>query len=64
MVEIKIDLNKCSGDGSCVDICPAAVYELKEVGGKKKAHAVNVAACLVCRACEAQCPEGAIQVIE
>lgn len=64
MVEIKIDPNKCTGDGTCVDICPATVFELKEVGGKKKAQVVNLAACLVCRACEAQCPEGAIQVIE
>lgn len=64
MVQIKIDLNKCTGDGTCVDLCPAAVYELKEEGGKKKAQAVNVEACLVCRACETQCPAGAIQVIE
>lgn len=64
MVEIKIDLAKCNGDGTCVDVCPTAVFELKGEGDQKKAHVVNLEACLVCRACEAQCPEGAIQIIE
>lgn len=64
MVQIKIDSEKCDGDGTCVDICPVAVFEIKELGGKKKAAAVNVDACIVCRACEAQCPTNAITIIE
>jgi NAD-dependent dihydropyrimidine dehydrogenase PreA subunit len=60
MVKISIDLEKCTGCGTCVDICPSGVYELKD----GKSVAVNVDACLVCRACESQCPNAAITVIE
>ncbi|MHA1129342.1 MAG: 4Fe-4S dicluster domain-containing protein, partial [Candidatus Helarchaeota archaeon] len=28
--DITIDLNKCNGDGICVDTCPVNVYELDE----------------------------------
>ncbi|MCJ7721437.1 4Fe-4S binding protein [Candidatus Bathyarchaeota archaeon] len=60
MVEIKIDLGKCNGCETCVDTCPVGVYEMKD----GKSVAVNVEDCLICRACEMQCPEGAIEVIE
>ncbi|MFQ6064062.1 MAG: ATP-binding protein [Candidatus Bathyarchaeia archaeon] len=60
MVEIKIDKEKCDGDGTCVDTCPVEVFEIRE----GKAVAVNPDECLVCMACEVQCPNGAIKVIE
>jgi NAD-dependent dihydropyrimidine dehydrogenase PreA subunit len=49
-----------------VDVCPVAVFELQEVKGYegKKSVVVNNDACIVCRACEVQCPTQAITVTE
>jgi len=60
MVEIKIDHEKCDGCGTCVDICPVEVLEVKN----EKSVVVNLNECLVCRACEVQCPNSAIEIIE
>ncbi|MEM2214054.1 MAG: 4Fe-4S binding protein [Candidatus Nezhaarchaeales archaeon] len=60
MVEIVIDRGKCTNCGTCVSVCPVGVYEMKE----GKVEIVNKDACLACRACEAQCPNQAIQIIE
>lgn len=55
-----MDTEKCTGCGTCVDVCPVGVYEI--VDGKSSP--VHVDECLACHACESQCPEGAIEVIE
>jgi len=60
MVEIRIDLEKCNGCGTCVDTCPVGVFELQS----EKSKAVKPEECLACRACEAQCPNTAIEIKE
>jgi len=60
MVEVKVDAEKCDGCSTCVDTCPVEVFEMKD----DKSVPVKEEECLVCKACEAQCPNGAITVIE
>lgn len=60
MVEVKVDAEKCDGCGTCVDVCPVEVFELQG----EKSVVINPDECLVCRACEVECPNSAIEVIE
>lgn len=67
MVKVEVDHEKCNGDAICVDVCPVSVFELKELPnypGQQKSVVVDNDACLVCRACEVQCPTQAITVTE
>ena len=60
MAKITVDLEKCTGCGTCVDVCPVGVFELRE----GKSEVVNPDECVVCLACVTQCPEEAITVEE
>jgi len=64
MASVKVDVEKCTGCGTCVNICPVTVFELREVGGKTISVVVAEDQCIACRACEAQCSEGAIAIVE
>ncbi|MHC1564568.1 MAG: 4Fe-4S dicluster domain-containing protein [Candidatus Hecatellaceae archaeon] len=66
MVEVSVDIEKCNGCGTCVDVCPVSVFEIKEVEGYegKKSVVVNQDDCIVCRSCEVQCEQQAITVTE
>ncbi len=59
VVKIIVD-SKCVGCETCVNNCPANVYEMKD----GKSVPIRVEDCILCRTCESQCPEGAIQVVE
>jgi NAD-dependent dihydropyrimidine dehydrogenase PreA subunit len=58
--EIKIDLDKCNGDGACKDACPVEVFDIKN----GKAEIVNGDECLGCETCVEACEPGAIKVTE
>ena len=58
MPKPKIDSAKCTGCGSCVQVCPVSVFVMKG----KKAAVAKAKDCIGCRACEASCPAGAIKV--
>jgi len=58
--KITVDVDKCNGDGECVDICPVEVFELQD----GKAVAVNEEECLGCESCVEVCETGALTVEE
>ena len=60
MTEIKVDIEKCDGCGTCVDVCPVEVFEIRE----GKSVAVNPGECISCRICELECPNNAIEIVE
>ncbi len=62
MPRVIIDLARCKGKGTCADVCPVSVFEIKAIKGKRKSVAVNEKDCIGCRSCEVQCPEKAIKV--
>jgi NAD-dependent dihydropyrimidine dehydrogenase PreA subunit len=55
-----VDKKKCTGCGTCKQVCPVNVFEI--VGGKSVVK--RPLDCIQCRACEASCPKKAIVVKE
>ena len=57
--KIVIDMEKCTGCGSCASVCPTECYG-EVVDGKITVVAEDE--CIGCRACESQCDEEAIVI--
>lgn len=55
-ITIRIDYDKCTGNAECAEGCLSGVYTMQEGGP----HAVNIADCISCGACVANCPNEAI----
>jgi len=55
-----IDYSKCTNCGNCIGLCPAEVFAKV----KDKTVANKVEGCMGCKSCEAQCPSGAIKVMD
>lgn len=67
MPKVVVSWNKCSGKGTCVEICPVAVFELQEIKEHPetlKAVPVNMKDCILCMKCVPACVEDAITVKE
>jgi NAD-dependent dihydropyrimidine dehydrogenase PreA subunit len=60
MIMVTVDRNKCDGDGSCVNVCPQAVFKLED----GKADPVNMSECINCQTCVENCPQTCITVTE
>jgi len=56
------DRERCIGCGSCSQVCPQGVWELKKGDheGSKRAALARIEDCTACRACLVQCGPGAI----
>ncbi len=55
---LKLDVEKCTGCSLCVAVCPHGVFALVD----KKAHIINLDACMECGACALNCPVNALSV--
>ncbi len=55
---LELNIDKCTGCGLCITVCPHAVFEIEE----KKAAIVDINACMECGACALNCPVEAIEV--
>ena len=67
MRKVEVDWTKCNGRGTCVNICPALVFELQDLTdypNSKKSVPVKADDCILCMSCESSCPTGAITVKE
>lgn len=55
---LKLDENKCTGCGICLEVCPHAVFKMNS------SHVVirSRDACMECGACSRNCPVGAVSV--
>ena len=67
MPKVKVDWEKCNGDGVCAEVCPVEVFELQnlpEFPDTEKSVPVREDNCVLCMACVASCPTEAISVEE
>jgi NAD-dependent dihydropyrimidine dehydrogenase PreA subunit len=55
-----VDKEKCTGCGTCKEVCPVNVFEIEN----GKSVVKRPQDCIQCRACEASCPAKAIVVKE
>jgi NAD-dependent dihydropyrimidine dehydrogenase PreA subunit len=53
---LKVDKDKCNGDGVCEEVCPVGAATLNEDG---KAD-IDPDMCIECYSCMGTCPQGAI----
>lgn len=65
MFIVVVDWDRCSGKGTCVEVCPVAVFELQELMEHPetlKAVPVKMNECILCMKCVPVCIEHAITV--
>jgi NAD-dependent dihydropyrimidine dehydrogenase PreA subunit len=65
MPEVMVDWNRCSGTGTCLEVCPVNVFELQEIAEHPetlKAVPVRAEDCVLCMDCVGKCIEQAIKV--
>lgn len=67
MPKVTVDWKLCNGDSVCVDVCPVEVFEMQDLADypdSQKSVPVRAEDCILCMACVAECPTGAITVEE
>ena len=59
---VAVDFDSCIGDGACIEVCPANVFDWHGAGVDRKAIPRRERDCIYCFGCEAVCPKSAIRV--
>jgi 2-oxoglutarate ferredoxin oxidoreductase subunit delta len=61
MVKIKINYIKCVEDPYkiCVELCPVSIFQNEKL---EKPKVVNEEKCILCRTCQVNCPNQAIEI--
>lgn len=54
----KVDLDKCTGCGTCADACPSEVFDIED----DKSVVARPDDCTECETCVDECPEEAISM--
>ena len=55
---LRLDADRCVGCGSCTEVCPHGVFELRG----ERAEIVDLDGCMECGACALNCPPGALSL--
>ena len=58
VVTLKLDKEKCTGCGMCLEVCPHEVFKMNT----RRVEIQNRDACMECGACSRNCPFDAIAV--
>ncbi len=56
----QVDVSKCTGCGTCAEVCPAEVFDLAE----EKSVVARPEDCTECETCVDNCPEEAITLVD
>ena len=56
---VKVDLGKCTGCGTCKEVCTVEAIEVNDDKAK-----VNEEECVECGTCVEECPESALSLEE
>ena len=63
--KVVVDWKKCSGEATCVSVCPVNVYDMEKIPeypDTQKSVPTRMQDCIQCLACETQCPVQAIKI--
>jgi len=66
-LKVRIDYERCEGEGICVDLCPVDALKIKIISEQPRETTTIVTddkACILCRICEVNCPHQAIKIAE